>query len=441
LNQQYKQIRTVTAPQNRKPDLHSFTITKGNTAIITIYEHVEVNLDGVYGKSGRGWIWDSLFQEIDIDTGRLLFQWRASEHFDLRESYNNMNAATAANPWDFFHINSVAKDNQNHYLISSRHMRCIAYIHGETGEVIWQLGGRSNSFHDLSGGEASEFTGQHDARFADNGTVITLFDNGADWFHATEEQSRGLRVQIDLEAMSVELCATYLHPQKLRSASQGSYQTLPNGNVVLGYGSIAAIAEFAHDGTILCDAYFGPSSEFGAEHVQSYRNLKFNWTGLPDTKPNLVLHDGSLYVSWLGSTEVRKWLFLDSFVNNSDFEEVLRVRKSAFETSLALNMDWSMRRYVQVLALDDDEQVLSMSEVVDIGELANWVADDEEWEDYADEGPLEMLGHLQDAHIIVGFVSMSIVVGILLSRWISPKKWRFQRWHRSKLESLLDHLK
>lgn len=376
-----------------------------------------------------------------METGGLLFQWRASDHFDFRESYNNMNAATFENPWDFFHINSVEKDNRGHYLISSRHLRCIAYINGETGEIIWQLGGKSNSFHDLSGGEASEFTGQHDAHFADNGTVITLFDNGADWFHATEEQSRGIRLQIDLEVMTVKLCATYLHPQKLRSASQGSYQTLPNGNVLIGYGSIAAITEYAPDGTVLCDAYFGPSSEFGTENVQSYRNLKFNWTGLPNTRPKLVLFDRSLHVSWLGSTKVYRWLFQDSFRNNSAFEEFLGVRKSGFETSLALDVHWNIRRYVRALAVDDNEKILSVSDVVDIGELANWFEDDEEWNDYVDEEQLEMLSHINDAHIVVGFISITIVVGISISRWMSSKTWSLQQLRRSKLDTLLHHPK
>jgi hypothetical protein len=32
------------------------------------------------------YIWDSLFQEIDIETNELLFQWRASDHYSMDEN-------------------------------------------------------------------------------------------------------------------------------------------------------------------------------------------------------------------------------------------------------------------------------------------------------------------------------------------------------------------
>merc|ERR1711939_1009035 len=145
---------------------------------------------------------------------------------------------------------------------------------------------------------------------------------------------------------------TYKHPEAVVSASQGSYQTLPNGNVVLGYGFNGVVSEFDSNGTILCDAYFQPSSRFTSGDVQSYKNLKFNWTGWPNTDPTMALEDDHLWVSWMGATEVRSWMFEDSFNGEKDWRRNDLVMKKGFETSFNL-ADRDVRRYVRAVALDD----------------------------------------------------------------------------------------
>jgi hypothetical protein len=377
--------------------LHSFAITDQDTALVTAYDPLEMDLTGVYWIPTNGWIWDSMFQEIDLETNELIFEWRASDHLDLRESYTWMNLAIRWDPWDHAHLNSVEKDSKGNYLVSSRHLRCVAYVDGKTGDVLWQLGGRNNSFTDLSDGYATTFTGQHDAHWAEEGKAITFFDNGADCNEENEAQSRGVRVEIDLDAMTAKLGGEYFHPAKLRSPSQGSYQTLPNGNVLLGYGEIPAITEFAPDGTPLCDAYFGPSDDFGWETVESYRSLSFNWTGLPKTTPSLLLKENALYVSWLGATEVRRWVLQDSFEKNGgDFDEVLRMRKTGIETVFNLDAKLAVRRYVRVLALDGDDKILETSEVIDLGASASWISDDDaKWREEIPAGSSGLLGHME----------------------------------------------
>lgn len=109
----------------------------------------------------QSWVWDSLFQEFDLETGELIFQWRASDHFLLEESYSTRPFnATHGNPWDWFHINMVEKDADGNYLASSRHLRCIFYVSGETGEVLWRLGGKFNQFADLTPPHGTFFVGQ-----------------------------------------------------------------------------------------------------------------------------------------------------------------------------------------------------------------------------------------------------------------------------------------
>ena len=117
-------------------DLHEFRFTEDGTALITVYDVHPANLTA-FGGSQSGYILDSLFQEINIETGELIFQWRASEHYSLADSYHFVDGrGSCGDPWDFFHINSVEKDPWGNYLVSARYVRTITYINGTTGSVI-----------------------------------------------------------------------------------------------------------------------------------------------------------------------------------------------------------------------------------------------------------------------------------------------------------------
>ena len=64
-----------------------------------MYEKVRKDLSGVSGlHKGRGWVWESMFQEVDIETGEAIFQWRASEHVKFSDSYAKVNGATEKEP-------------------------------------------------------------------------------------------------------------------------------------------------------------------------------------------------------------------------------------------------------------------------------------------------------------------------------------------------------
>lgn len=155
LDQKYNEKYRIKAANSLGGDLHEFTITPQNTALITIYQAIVVDISSAGSRRGRAWIWDSMFQELDIETGEAIFEWRASDHIPIKNSYTTMNSATQGDPWDVYHMNSVEKDELGNYLISVRFLRAMIYIDGKTGEVLWQLGGKDNSFTDLSKGKAT----------------------------------------------------------------------------------------------------------------------------------------------------------------------------------------------------------------------------------------------------------------------------------------------
>lgn len=221
LNASYDVVHTISAASNRFADLHEFIITPGNTAINVVFEVASFDVRPAGRKSSDVWnqaIWDCLFQEIDVESGDLLFEWRASDHINITHSYNKLKTSdegTQANPFDPFHLNSVEKDTLGNYLVSVRNLHAILYIHGKTGDIIWTIGGKGNLFADLSEGHAINFAWQHDARIVSplslpesyqppkpiagmTTRLISMFDNAAlDWDYSYGlSYSRGLLLEL-----------------------------------------------------------------------------------------------------------------------------------------------------------------------------------------------------------------------------------------------------
>lgn len=437
LDKHYEEHRSFSAGNDMRGDLHAFYFTEDDTAIYTGYDKVGKDLSSL-GAPEDGYIWDSLFQELDVATGEVIFQWRASDHFSFADVSVKPNKATKKDPWDWFHINMVEKDRDGNFLVSTRYGRCALYISGKTGEVLWQLGGNKNSFIDLSNGDATTFLGQHDIHWAEGHKYITVFDNRADWYHRIENHSRGHKIEIDLEKMTAKLIQSYTHPVGILSTSQGSMQMLPNGNVLMGYGFTGVLTEFSPDGEALCDAYMQPSKRFGSGEVQSYRDLKFNWTGIPLTTPDIAYHRGSVYMSWLGSTKVRSWLLQDSDTADGLYESVQSTPKQGFETQFTLNLGKRMRQYVRAIAVDEGGTQLSISPPVDLvnsteiwgKKPANMLEDDDH-----DDMEVDYAQDVEDVQVLLVLGSLALISGLLIA-WMTIGLRRKRGWGAKSFASI-----
>ena len=361
MNSTYDVVHTISAANGLNGDVHDFKLTDEGTALMTIYEIVELDLTPA-GRPGKGWVYDGLFQEIDIATGELLFQWRASDYYGVDDSYFTIkdkgSAPTNADAYDYFHINSIEKRADDTYLVSSRYMYSVTCISAKTGEVLWVLGGKRNMFQDLSSdGSATGFTWQHDARWYSD-RVITLLDNGANEHEKTADHTRGLMIELDFENWTARTLHVYHSPGHFSSHSQGNLQILPRtGNVFIGWGKPSAYTEFSVDGSeVLCDAHYGPSMFFWFGWVKSYRAQKVSWVGRPSWPPSVAVEEPAraIYVSWNGATEVAGWLLQRSQRAGADdsFETVDYVPKRGFETRLDLNEIDFEGYYFRVAAVD-----------------------------------------------------------------------------------------
>ena len=370
MDQSYQVIRRISAGDGLEGDLHEFLITPDNTALLTIYERTDADLSSVDGPMD-GKIWDCLFQEIDLETNRTIFQWRASDHFDFSDTFRSLyGMGNDDSHWDWFHINSVEKDERGNYLISSRYTHSLAYIDGQDGQVLWNLGGKLNDFEDLSDGRALSFAGQHDARWHENQTVITLFDNGADYDTHSADSSRGMRIGVDVEGKMVDLLQEYVNSDRTLSKSQGSMQTLSNGNVLLGYGFNAFVTEFDARGKVLCEMHLTPSASTGTGDVQSYRAFKQAWKGYPNTSPSIALGSGKVYLSWNGATEVAHWVLKagDDETAVDGYRDIATFPKTGFETQWRVERGQVVDGYVVAMALDSEGTLLGMTEAIEFEE-------------------------------------------------------------------------
>lgn len=122
-------------------DIHESFITDRGTLLVTAYNVTRTDLSPLGGPT-NGWIFDSLFFEVDPTDGDILFRWSAIEHVSVNESKYPLRSAgrNQSAPFDFFHINSVVNIGHNSYLVNSRHL-WTTYLVSTTGDIVWTLQG------------------------------------------------------------------------------------------------------------------------------------------------------------------------------------------------------------------------------------------------------------------------------------------------------------
>jgi arylsulfotransferase ASST len=351
LNRAYQTIATVHAGEGYEADLHDFQITPQGTALITVYQPAQADLSSV-GGSRHGTVLDSIVQEIDIKTNRVLWEWHALGHVPLSASQTGK--PTAGTAYDYFHINSIQQLDNGNLLVSARNTWAVYEISRSTGKVIWTLGGKDSSFH--MGAAGTQFEWQHDARMQPNGR-LTLFDDGAAPKEAS--QSRALQLMLNTNTMSAALGHSYTHTPSLLAGSQGDYQTLPNGNVFVGWGAEPDFSEYAPSGKPIFSASFSAP-------VTSYRAFRHPWTAQPVTRPSISLSTTpaagfAVYASWNGATNVADWQLMTGPARNQLTPRGGPPPATGFETTIVTA---TPQRYLAVRALDLSGRVLTTSNAV-----------------------------------------------------------------------------
>jgi len=353
----YREIARLSAGHGYDGDHHEFLISPQDTALITIYNSVPQDLTAVGGsKNGRAW--QGIVQELDIETGEVLFEWRSIDHVGLEETYVDAREDHYAGGIDYFHINSIDVDHDDNLLISARETSAVYKIDRKSGEVIWRLGGKKSDFEM---GEGARFAFQHDARRLPDGT-ISIFDNGSlvfeDGIPRAVEESRAIVLELDERKMTASLVREYTHPDEQHADAAGNLQMLANGDAFVGWGRALAISEFGKDGGLLFDARL-PSNN------RSYRAFRLPWRGYPTDRPAAVAEriseEVEVYASWNGATEVESWEVLTG-QRPDGLEPLGSVPRDGFETAILAR---STEPYVAVRARDHTGRILGTSELIE----------------------------------------------------------------------------
>jgi len=358
MNANYQQVATIHGGNGFHADLHELQIEPNDVAYITIYNVMRCDLTPVDG-ARNGVIIDPAVQELDMKTGLVRWEWNTLDHVGVGESHAPV--STSATPWDWFHLNSIDPEPDGDVLISGRSTWAAYQLEKGSGAVLWRLGGTKSSF---KLGPGAETAWQHDARMQPDGT-ITAFDDGSN--PRIHYQSRAVRIAIDQASHTARLLRAYPHPGgPLVADSQGNVQTLPNGNLVIGWGAVPSVSELTKGDELRFDAHLPPGSS-------SYRAFRSPWEGHPLSLPAVsarVLATGdqtAVFASWNGATHVASWHVLGG-PNPGSLTGQVTMTDSGFESTVTYPDSFPEHKveYVAVQALDAAGRVLATSPTVKV---------------------------------------------------------------------------
>lgn len=359
-DEHYHRAGVVTAGPPYPPDAvdgHEFRITPQGDALIGIYDPVKVRIDGHLET-----VLQYVVQEVSlvrthsgIRTGRVLFSWSSLRHVPLSASRIPYPGHGVD---DYFHGNSIAQDSDGNLLVSSRNTWGIYKINAKTGRTMWQLGARGDPRL------KSFWCYQHDIDALGDG-LYSLYDDGGSGpgcaLGRTEHPARGIifRVRTSDHHVGVKLIRAYVHQPPVDSFYTGSVQVLPNGHVLIDWGSTRDVSEVNAAGQTVRSLMLSQ---------ESYRAFQAPWDGQPTAPPSVAAASGTsgtrVWASWNGSTQTGAWRVLAG-AHASHLVVVVRShRKTGFETMVLLKHRY---REVAVQALGSRGEILGTSEVVSPG--------------------------------------------------------------------------
>jgi hypothetical protein len=293
LDSSYRLVGHVALPATAtgaRLDMHEFTVIENGTkALITgLRDRTVLPVHAQFGFNGRK-VLDSFFQEVEVETSNVLFEWYPLDHISLAESTWGLQTSWE-DPWDFLyvrlirernfmltctsHLNSVEKTPEGDYLVSSRHTNAIYLVSGENGSVVWRLGGTNSSF---SQNFAFNFSCQHDARLlAQSKTemIISFLDNHLDAspdVATTSNSSSLLVVSLDLNLMSATIIRQHHRPDRGFTTTRGNMQYL-GGNVLGSWGENGYVTEHTESDELAYEAVWLSSRYDLTDFIETFQS-------------------------------------------------------------------------------------------------------------------------------------------------------------------------
>ena len=346
----YKRVAKLTGTAPWTVALHEMVISGTNAWVV-----VTRNVDGAsHGGPKGSTLVDTAVAEYDLKTGQQIYLWDPLAHVPLRDSYQG---PLSDGLWDPYHVNSINLTGNGTFLVSMRNTSAAYMIDQATSNTEWTLGGKHSTF---TFGKNAAFQFQHDVQLH-SGDVVSMFDDhcclqkpNGNFVVPKRSSTRGLVLKLDLTKHTASLVQQYYRGKNFYAAFLGDTDLLSGGRAVVGWGSQPFFSEYGRTGKQLLDVQW-PSPD------QSYRVYVEHWKATPFYPPSggVKKHGGSatVYASWDGATEVKKWVVLAG-TSRKHLSKVASARFNGFETAIKLST--SFKKY-EVQALDSKGHVLGTS--------------------------------------------------------------------------------
>ncbi len=260
-DQNFNYVRTYLTTNGYLTEGHDLKVQADGGYLMLGYRNNIVDLSKYYpGGSTSASVRETVIQEFTA-AGELIFQWRAWDHFDIRDQPSNT---------DFPHMNALNIDEDGHILLSSRHLSEVTKINRDSGEIIWRLSGAHNDFTFVND-SLNGFSLQHDISALGHGHYM-VFDNGNG---RTPQVSRAVEYELDLTNMTATLVWQFRDTPDKYTYWQGNAQRLPTGNTLINFvrPQYPKAIEVDTNGVKHLELSLVPSSD-------AYRSFRFPWNGV-----------------------------------------------------------------------------------------------------------------------------------------------------------------
>lgn len=227
MNPSLQVIDSITCGNGYQNDSHELRILPNGNIFLLADDFEEMDMSQIVpGGDTSAVVWESVLQELDPQ-GDVIFQWRAIDHLKMTDALGQNLTQHVVDP---YHCNAIAFDTDGNLLLSVRHFSAIVKIDIQTGDIMWQLGGRNNQFTFIN--DSVGFSYQHAVRVLPDGD-ITLFDNGN---LSVPPVSRALEYKLNESQMTATLVWKFVDSPTVYGQAMGNVQRLPDGNTLIGWG-------------------------------------------------------------------------------------------------------------------------------------------------------------------------------------------------------------
>jgi len=272
LDQNFEYIKSMRAGNGYITDDHDFFLLPDSGYLLIGSRETMVDMSQyVKGGCTDAIVRETCIQEFTADD-QLIFIWRSWDHFNILDlELESLTGSSIRFP----HINAVYTDEDDHILISSRHLSEISKIHRQSGAFIWRMSGipdSPNNEFQFVRDPLEGFRNQHAIRSLGNNSY-SLFDNGN--LHAPPI-SRTVEYEIDTVLKTATLIQEHRNDYPRGFVSHmGNSQRLSNGNTHINwaYGTELPIAtEVTPRGETLFEMWYDKGD-------RSYRTFRHPWNG------------------------------------------------------------------------------------------------------------------------------------------------------------------